>query len=105
MSHVSFRKGRLHRTTADTFSAPDWPPRWVVKEGDECSWGRVQSMPKGSVVRCLGVLPSDGEEPDPDDRVGRVAENTVFAFFEDLLTREVYAYQLSMRPLWPWEEA
>lgn len=86
MTHVWFRKGKLYRTTADTFGAPDYPPRWVVKEGDEWSWGRVQRIAKGTLVRCLGIIPSDGEEPDPDPRIGRLEERTVFAFFEDCET-------------------
>src|SRR5687767_1314594 len=103
MSHVQFRKGRLYRPTADTFSAPDWPPRWVVKEGDDWSWGRVRRIAKGTLVRCIGIIPSEGEEPDPDRGILRPEEHTVFAFFEDVRTGEVYPYQLSMRPLWPWE--
>lgn len=101
MSHVSFRKGRLHRTTADTFSAPDWPPRWVVKEGDECSWGRVQACRR---ARSFAVLESFRVTGRSRTRTTGGGEHGLAFFFEDLLTREVYAYQLSMRPLWPWEE-
>ncbi|MCW8139416.1 MAG: hypothetical protein KIT58_10990 [Planctomycetota bacterium] len=106
MSHVWFREGKLYRTTADTFSVPDFPPRWLVKAGDVVGGEPVQCIAKGSLVRCIGVVSSGSNEPATYARL-RLAPDVlgVFAFFEDCATREVYRYQLSLRPLWPWEEA
>lgn len=100
MSHVSFRKGKLYRTTADTYGVPDYPPRWVVKEGDVVDGEPVQCIGKGTLVRCLGVVSSSGGNEAPTDARLRLEPDAhgVFAFFEDCRTREVYRYQLSLRP-------
>lgn len=66
----------------------------------------VQRIACGTVVRCLGVMPSSGEseKPAPDERF-RTESAAIFADFEDCRTREVYKYQWSLRPLRPWEGA
>lgn len=105
MSHVWFRPGRLYRTTADAFSVPDYPPRWIVKAGDVVDGEPVQCIAQGSLVRCLGVVSSGSNEPATDARLRLDLDaHGVFAFFEDCGTGEVYRYQLSLRPLWPWQE-
>lgn len=98
-----------YRATADTFSVPDFPPRWVVRQGDVVDGEPVQLIARGALVRCLGVTHTEheAEKPGPDERLTRLRPqpDAVFALFEDCRTGEVHRYQLSLRPLWPWEEA
>ena len=106
VSRLRFRKGAWYRATADTFSVPDFPPRWTVSEGEAVGGELVQRIPRGALVRCLGVVPSATDRPDADARIDfRGTAGAAYAYFEDAETGEVYKYQLSLRPLWPWEEA
>ncbi len=100
-----FRKEGYYRPTADTFSVPDDPPRWVVREGDLVAGERVQLIRKGTLVRCLGFVPPGEGNEAVEARVGEESPgDVVYAFFEDCESRDVYRYQLSLRPLWPWED-